>query len=129
MTGVLGAALAASGVLASRTLTVGDDGVDSYGYSSAGAYGSLAPAATYVDRGGTTRTILTLAYNTSTGNLVLTLSGSVANSNVAFAGLLVGSSYLSRASASYSSPSNSIWTWSPGSNIIGTSGSKLIQFL
>lgn len=118
---------AAGGVLAVRTLTVGDDGVDSYGYSSAGAFGSLSPAATYSDRGGATRTILTLAYNTTTGNLVLTLSGSVSNDDTAFIGLIVGGTYLSRASASYSSPANSIWTWTPGSNVIGTSGTKTVQ--
>ncbi len=127
MSGAVALFLAAGGALAVKTLTVGDDGVDSYGYSAAGAYGSLAPAATYVDRSATTQTILTLTYNTSTGNLALILSGTVANDDNAFIGIIIGGTYLSRASATYSSPSNSIWVWAPGSNIIGTSGTKVVQ--
>lgn len=124
-----GAALffAAGGSLAVKTLTVGDDGVpQSYGYNS-GSYGSLAPSNTYNDRSGASRTILTLSYNTATGALVLTLSGTVGNDNNAFIGLLVGDVFLSRASATYSNPANSIWTWTPGSNVIGTTGTKVVQ--
>lgn len=119
---------AAGGALASITLTVGTDGVSAYGYSSAGAYGSLS-STTFNDRAANTRTILTLAYDTGTGNLVLILSGSVPNTDATFNSIVVGDTVLSRASAAYASPSNSSWTWAPGSNIIGTSGTKIIVFL
>lgn len=119
--------LAAGGAIAVKTLTVGDDGVSVYGYTF-GAIGSLAPSDTYVDRSGATRTVLALAYNTATGQLVLTLSGAVANDDNAFIGLLIDGAYLSRVSASYSSPSNSIWTWTPGSNVIGTTGARVVQW-
>ncbi len=119
--------LAAGGALSVKTLTVGTDGVDTYGYSSAGAYGSLSPGATYVDRAGTTRTIVLLAYNTGTGDLVLIMSGSVPDTDDTFIGLIVGGTYLSRAAATYASPSATSWTWTPGSNIVGTSGTKIVQ--
>lgn len=102
-------------------LAIGDDGVpESYGYL-AGNYGTLTPD-DYADRGGNTRTILALTYNTSTGVLGLTLQGSVANNDTTFTALILPGGVLLRSAASYSSPSNSIWTWTPGSNYIGTSG-------
>lgn len=118
---------AAGGALAVKTLTVGDDGVSAYGYSASGGYGSLSPGATYVDRSGNTRTIGTLGYETGSGILALILNGSVPNTDTTFIGLIIGGVYLSRASASYSNPAASIWQWTPGSNIIGTSGMKVIQ--
>lgn len=123
MSGILGIL---SSPLAVRTITIGDDGT-SYGYQN-GVFGSLS-ATTYSDRGGSTRTILGVVYNTGTGNLVLTLSGAVSNTNTAFSAIVIGGVLLTRASATYASPSNTTWTWSPGSNIIGTSGTRVFTLL
>ena len=129
MSGVLSLMAALSGPMTLKTITIGDDGVpQSYGYSN-GSYGSLSPNATYNDHGGTSRTILAIGYNTSTGGLVLTLSGVITNNDTVFSAIVInGVSYL-RSSATYSASANSSWTWTPGSNVIGTSGSRVFSLL
>lgn len=126
MSGVIGVMLGAGGELTRKTLTVGDDGgPTSYGYAF-GNYGSLSPNNTYTDRGGNSRTILLVAYSTATGNLAIVLSGTVSNSDTTFAALVVDGIIYTRASATYSNPSNSFWEWAT-SNVIGTSGTKTVQ--
>jgi hypothetical protein len=127
MSGVLNTLLAMRGELSVKTLTVGEDGVpESYGYLS-GNYGSLSPTTTFNDNSGTSRTINQITYNTTTGLLSLQLTGNVANSDTTFTTFKVDSNSYTRASATYSFPgSYSNWEWSPGSNVIGTTGTKTI---
>ena len=104
---------------------VGVGGSDPYGYS-VGVQGSLTPT-TYVDKAAVTQTIRQVLYNTGTGFFSLTLAGNVADSDVAFAWVLVNGVYLLRSARStYSFSTHSTWFWGISSPL-GTSGTKQMQ--
>jgi hypothetical protein len=105
-------------------ITIGNNGGDTYGYSD-GSFGSLSPT-TFVSRDGNTRTIINCVYNTTSGQFQLILSGSVSNTDAAaFIGLIIAGVFYARSSFTYGTPSgNSSWSMTPGSNVIGTSGTR-----
>lgn len=129
MSGVVIAGLSVFGELLRAAITIGNDGGDNYGVA-AGSYGSIDDD-DYVDRGGNTRTILTVAYDVSAQQLFLILEapGGVhaPNSAATFAALQLGATVFLRASAAYSTPGNTLWTWSSvAANPIGTSGAQAL---
>lgn len=105
-------------------ITIGDSGGGAYGYSN-GSFGSLSPT-TFLSRDGNTRTIINCTYNTGSGQFQIILSGSVSNTDAAaFAGLIISGVFYPRSGFTYSTPSgNSAWSMTPGSNVIGTSGTR-----
>lgn len=110
-------------------LTVGDSGAGIYGFANftGNIYGSLT-SSTFTDRGGTSRTITAIHWDTAaSGSLTLRLAGTgISNADSTFTSLRVGGTVYPRSSALYSSndaAGNSSWLWSTNTSGFPTSGS------
>jgi hypothetical protein len=106
-------------------MAVGDSGGGNYGYVN-GTYGTLTPA-TFVDGGGTTRTVAIWNWdNASSGSVGFRLSGtSVSNSDTTFISVNVGGRILTRASATYTAndgTGHTLWSWSTNTSAYPTTG-------
>lgn len=108
------------------TLTIGNNGSDTFGADSSVPYGGMSDT-TFDDAALTSRTIQAIVYNTTSGTLSFVLVGGVPNTPSTFQRIIVNGTTLYRADASYSSPGTSVWNWIPGSNIIGTVGMINVQ--
>lgn len=103
-------------------------GWSSWDLANDNGFGALSPN-TFTDGGGTTRTIVQLAESTGANTadyLILALSGtSVPNSNTTFTSITIGTTTLTRASASYAASYNggTYWSWSDP-NLLTSTGSK-----
>lgn len=112
------------------SLAIGSGG-GAYGYDAAGffgPFGSLSPNS-YTDDSSASRTVVGITYDTGgAGTLGFTLGGSgVPNNNSTFETLHLPGGDFNRSAATYDSDIGGMglytgWSWSTGTNPIGTSG-------